>query len=1151
MIHLTSASSPRSLAAHLAELLADDPSDPMTPEWLAVPSHGMRRWLSLELARHLGASGAGRSDGIAANIIPAFPGDLRTAVLAVDRTDADLDPWHIERMVWTVLEVIDGVGAGAEDGLGLPTDLWANRFSIYARARRIADLFDRYHLHRPQMIRSWSQGRFVDGSGRALAGHAAWQPRLWSEVRRRMPEPSPPERLPMLLERMQGGEQLLDLPRRLVLFGFTVLPAGDFLAVARAVAVRREVHLFLLEPTRLDPDALRRSSPPPGDGGPRLRINDPTSGLIDHPLLRSWGRLHRESALLLAESRPDETIVPGDDPMTSARPPSTLLGRLQHDIRTNVAPSPTLGDDPSDRSVQFHACFGATRQVEVLRDTLLHLLASPGTDLSEDDIVVLCPSLDRFAPLVEAVFGRSADPVASPGPRADSGGAPALRYRITDQSIRQANPVLQATSALLALVTGRFAVASVLEFLALGPVRERYGFDDDDLAIIAEWAGATRVRWGLDAEQRGRFGLPGSVTTNTWNAALDQLLMGSAVEDGGFRLAVGSVAPFGVEGGEVGLLGNLADAIRHLADLCVEIDRTHTIAEWVAHVRQACLALFDAPSDAAWQMEALERLLFGTVDSATTGGAASSVLLEFGDVRKLLDERLDDRVGRADFFRGGITVTSMRPLRWVPFRVVALLGMDQSAFGSEPSAGDDLSAAAPQVGDRDPRGEVRESLLEALLAAEDCLVVLRDGRDVRTNQAVPPAVATSELFEAVLSSVNPDVRERVCRRLEIDHPRQAFDERCFEVGGLVEGTSWGFDQNELNGALARRHRSPARPAFLSAPLAWSDDGVIDLADLHRFFVNPSAAFLSQRLEVRVPTVDDEVPTVLPMDLCGLEGWGVGNRLLEGRVAGWTFDQWLEYERSLGTLPPGPLGDAAIETLGATVDDLVTTARRLGMRSGSTESYPVDATLPDGTRVVGSVQGRLEPATPGPVRLLYSKSKPTHRVASWLDLMALSATDSDTRWRSLVVSRPERPGAEAVVTDFVTSPGIESGVYRAVDALTVAVDCFRRGMAEPIPLFPTFSYQVYRGKDSVQAWSGYHFPEDGDHPAVRLAFDNADYETIMQLPAKPSDPPGVKGRVWRFAVHLHRTIDTSTAPSRYVGTPVSATDPARSSAGMGG
>ena len=1141
MMHLYSAASARPLAARLAGVLEAALPDPLTPEWVAVPSDGMRRWLSLELARHLGASAPGGGDGIAANIVRAYPGDLRSAVLAVDRPAGHADPWRIERMVWPVVETI-----AEADPVTLPTGLTvleAQRegASLYAKGRRIADLFDRYHLYRPHMVRQWARDRLVDGTGRALDGHAVWQARLWRRVRELIDEPSPPERLPAVLGRLHAGEQLLDLPPRLVLFGFTLLPAGAFLDVAHAVAASREVHVFMLEPTHLGPEQLLAANPLPEDGSVRLRSGDATTSLVHHPLLRSWGRLHRETALQLADVQARGVRVDrlGDAGAAPALP-STLLGRLQHDIRANRPPEATLADDPGDDSVQFHACFGATRQVEVLRDALLHLLARPGSDLTEDDIVVLCPALDRFAPLIEAAFGRSAPATTTPPPDAASvsatasslgrHGAPALRYRLADRSIRTTNPVLSATSVLLQLVAGRFDVDSVLEFLALGPVRERFGFDDDNLGVIGEWVEATNVRWGLDPSERERLGLPGSVVTNTWVAAVERLLVGSAVFDEDLRLSIGDVAPFGVEGGDVETIGSLAAVMGCLADLAAEVTTARPLAEWVERIGRTCAALFAAERDQGWQLEALERILGEVLESSVTGEEASSVSLEFGDVWKLLDERLDDKVGRADFFRGGITVTSLTPLRWVPFRVVCLLGMDQSAFGAEGSAGDDLSATVPLLGDRDPRGEAREALLEAVLTAQDHVVVVREGYDVRTNQPVPRAVPTTELSESLLASVATEARAEVADRLEIDHPRQSYDERCFEPGRLVAGTPWGFDGDELAGALARRTRATRAEPFLAEPLDPVASDVIELSALHRFLRNPTAAFFSARLEARLPRPEDATPTALAVDIGGLNGWAVGSRLLEARQAGRTFAEWLRYERQLGTLPPSPLGDDQLGVLDQTVQAMLDAAHRAGMATGPALPCPVDALLPDGTRVVGSVPLRLgvEADGPsGPAVLYYSRFKPTHRVAAWLDLMALVATDPGRRWRSLAVSRPERPGAEATINDLVPSSAVDGGAPSGSEVLGVAVDCYRRGMTEPLALFPTFSWYLYRGKSASGRWHGFPFPEDGDHLAVRLAFGNLDFDGITGLPPRPTDPRGVKGRAMRFATYLHRTIDQST------------------------
>ena len=1133
MMHLYSAGQARPLATRLAEVLADPPADPMAPEWLAVPSDGMRRWLSLALASHLGASGEGRGDGVAANIQRAYPGTLRNCVLNAGRGKPDADPWSIERLVWSVLAVAEDRPDDPDLTLFLALPDGGSR---YAKARRVADLFDRYHLHRPDMIRAWSAGRFVDGTGRRLAAHAAWQPHLWQLVRDQVGEPSPPERLAGLLDEVRSGELTLDLPDRLLLFGFTLLPGGAFLDVARAIAVPRDVHLFLLEPFHFDADRLLESSPLPANGTPRLRSNDSTAVLVNEPLLRSWGRLHRETSLLLADAEAQglperQPIAPFGDTGSS-----TVLGRLQHGIRTNTPPAPRKEFDPRDRSVQFHACYGPTRQVEVLRDVLLHLLDEPDAHLTEDDILVVCPTLDRFAPLIEAVFGPSVDPLVptllSGGSTGERQGAPGLRYRIADQSIRTTNPVLSATAALLALVAGRFAVVPVLDFLALGPVRQRFGFTEEDLSTVADWVTATNVRWGLDSAHRVPFGVPSIIVTNTWRAALDRLLVGSAVYDGDLTLAIGEVAPYGVEGSGLETVGRLAEAMWILNDLAADAERPRPIAEWVGRLRTVCDALFATDRDGDWQMDALHQVLEDVIESATVDGAVSSVLLGFVDIRRLFDEHLDGAPGRPNFFRGGITVSSMTPLRWVPFRVVCVLGMDQSAFGSIAAVGEDLAAAVPQIGDRDPRAEVRQLLLETVLAAGEQLVVVRDGHDLRSNQAIPRAVVAAELFDAVSALVEPDQRAEFEAALEVDHPRHAFDDPCFEADALVEGMVWGYDKANLKGALARRERTHHNKPLLEAPLAAHDAPVIELADLHRFFRNPVEAFFSQRLEARLPWSGELRHSRLPVELDPLEAWQVGSRMLQARLSGVGLEEWSRVERVRGTLPPGRLEGTLLSELDIAVNELVATGDRCGVRRGLAEPFEIDVKLADGTRIVGSIPLRLLPATPGPARVTYSRMKPPQRLAAWLDLMALAASDPSGAWRSVVIGRNSESKVKAAeVVDLVVSAAISTGTTSATTALAVAVDCFRRGMREPIPLFANFSFAVSRNEAVRSKWTEHHGRGDGDDRSVALAFGRCGFEEIMELPAQPYDPTGTGRRVERFAHYLWGTVEATSGPYR--------------------
>ncbi len=260
MLHIHRAERADGLADALGELLATPLADPFAPEVVSVPTRGMERWLSQRLSSSLGAS-PGRRDGVCANVL--FPTPRRLigdAIAAASRVDPDSDPWLPERAVWPLLEVVG-------DGLGRP---WLHKLSTHlgygddepdpvkqtrrlSVVRHLAELFDRYSLHRPEMVRAWAAGDLPP----ATATDAAWQARLWCALRERIGLPGPAERLETACAVLREDGSCLELPPRVALFGLTRLPSGD-LQILRALAAERDVHLFLLHPS---PGALGISHP--------------------------------------------------------------------------------------------------------------------------------------------------------------------------------------------------------------------------------------------------------------------------------------------------------------------------------------------------------------------------------------------------------------------------------------------------------------------------------------------------------------------------------------------------------------------------------------------------------------------------------------------------------------------------------------------------------------------------------------------------------------------------------------------------------------------------------------------------------------------------------------------------------------------------
>lgn len=902
MFHLHRAERADGLVDALADIFSSPLPDALQAEVVAVPTRGVERWLTQRLSTVLGAS-AGRADGVCANVEFPFPGRLIGGAVAVAAgVDREADPWLPERSVWPLLDEVEAsldepwlaplaahlgrTGAGSDGSRG------SRRLSS---VRHIADLYDRYAVHRPAMLRLWAEGS-DDG----------WQAELWRRLRERIGEPSPAERLDNACARLRAEPAIVDLPARASLFGLTRLPKS-YLDVLAALAARREIHLFLLHPsaelwaqiasfTRDLPRIVRRSE-------------DSTAGLPRNPLLGSWGRDAREMQLVLAGGH--EEIAVHDHVVVHDQPP-TLLGWIQADIHGDRAPAgfPLPGGDDErvlleadDRSLQVHACHGRARQVEVVRDAILHLLADDPT-LEPRDVVVMCPDIEDFAPLIHATF----DTGAGTEEGGDSGAARTdLHVRLADRSLRQTNPVLGVVALLLELAGGRLTASQVLDLAGRTPIRRRFHLDDDDLTRIGQWTREGGVRWGLDATQRSSYRLD-RLAANTWQAGWDRVLLGVTMAEEGQRLFGGVLPLDDVGSGDIDLAGRFAEFLQRVHAIVDAFAESMPLDGWAAAIADAADSLTASPGREAWQRVQLGRLLEDVVAEGTAAGAVTQTPLALSEIRALLADRLRGRPTRASFRTGHLTICTLVPMRSVPHRVVCLMGLDDGAFPRQTARdGDDLLLVDPHVGDRDARSEDRQLLLDALLAARDNLVITYAARDERTNLRRPPAVPLGELLDVVDRTARfPGVattRERVI----VEHPLQAFDLRNFEAGALVPEL-WSFDRIALGGARALASGQLAAPPFITEPLPHEQTAVIELDQLVRFVQHPVRAFLRQRLGIGGALRDDDLHDALSVELDALGQWGVGERLLAARVLGADKEAAIAAEIARGELPPDLLAE---------------------------------------------------------------------------------------------------------------------------------------------------------------------------------------------------------------------------------------------------
>jgi exodeoxyribonuclease V gamma subunit len=1108
----------------LGDLLLQPLVDPMAREVVAVPTRGVERWLSQRLSHRLGASN-GAGDGVCANIDFPFPGGLvaaaMTAAFGPGLPQYDKDPWAPQRSVWPLLQLVD---EHLDDELMWPLAAHLRASAPagpgkgprrFAAVRHIADLFDRYAVHRPEMLLAWKEGAEA-GPPSSRPADVAWQAELWRHLRHRLGFPSPAERFITAPALIEAAPELLDLPDRVSVFGLTRLPASH-LRVLKAISAGRDVHLFLLHPSGALWEKMAPSLSEASSVG-LDRAGDRTVRVPSNPLLRSWGRDAREMQLVLAAQG-----VSGGEHRPVEDRPSTLLGLVQADIRADRSPpgiAKSAGVDDArpllaegDDSLRAHSCHGRARQVEVVREAVLHLLAADPT-LEPRDVIIMCPDIELFAPLIQASFG-----VAS------LAGAPELRARLADRSLRQTNPLLAVSAHLLELAEGKVTAAQVLDFASRGPVSRRFGFDGDELSQVERWLAGTGTHWGLDQEHRALWKLGRAGEVGTWRAGLDRLLLGVAMSEDGERL-FGGTLPFGdISSGEIDLAGRFAELVDRLRVTLGQLKGPHSAGQWADALAEGTARLAVAEPADAWQTEQLGRALDDVAEEALAAGPASTIELDLPEARTLLADRLKGRPTRANFRTGDMTICTLVPMRSVPHRVVCLLGLDDGLFPRPGQQdGDDLLLASPQVGDRDVPREDRQLLLDALLAATEHLVLTFEGRDQHLNQRRPPAVPVSELLDVVDRTVRLEDGARPAREaVVVQHPLQAFDPVNFTRGRLGVKSAWRFDKAELAGARAVTADRHPRAAFLPKVLPPVEGTTVQLSSLVRFLEHPVKAFLRERIGFYADDFAEQLSDALPIELGPLERWALGDRLLETRLAGASSERALAAERGRGLLPPGPLGDAALAEVEGVVEALVAAFEALPSSKAPAATVEVNIALPDGFSLVGTVPG----AHGGTIlRCTYSKLRPKHRLRAWAQFLALSAAHPGLFPSAVTIGQGEgsttsRPRV-GVSTLGPLLPGEGGTRAQAIEWLQVLVDLYRRGMREPLPIYCATSaaWAAAASPGSTQVpddaararWASNweEFPgEDSDPEHVAVLGPEFPFEHLVELLPRPDE----EGQGW--------------------------------------
>lgn len=1023
-----------------ARLLTAGP-DPFEPEVVVVPNQGMARWVSQRLALR---------NGIVAQVDYPLPATFFWRMLKAWLPKApDQDAYQRGALAWRLFRLLPGlIDSPPFQDLKRYLDAEVSDLRRFELAAQLADLFDQYLIYRPDLCRAFEEG----------GGEGDWQAILWRIMAN---EIGSAHRASLLAELDRavslGAGPVLPLPPRVSLFGVGSL-APVQVQMLGALSRYTDVALYYLSPCReywadvAEPRQLARRRARASRAG----LADPTGMLdIGNPLLASLGHAGQaflDQLLELGGADEDHFVAPVGD---------SLLAHLQRDIldlADRRAQEPTARTPISDHDLSFrvHGAHGPLREVQVLHDRLLDLFAAlPG--LEPRDIVVMAPDMALYAPYVDAVFGTAEKPLRIPWAIAD-------RKPGADQSLAG------AITALMALRHSRLPATEVLALLAVPAVQRRFAISERVRERLAQWIADTGIRWGLDEGTRRELELPAE-RLNTWAFGLGRLFLGYAMPTEWAEAPYRDLLPYpDIDVDEVEALGVLQSLIDALAEWRRQLASPRVASDWAEAINRLLETFFVFAEDAELTLvDSIRSVLGQLVRQQDIAGVEDPLSADL--VAAILRQALDEPAGAHGFLTGRTTFTNMVPMRSIPHRVVAILGMNGDAFPrSQCTLSFDRIAAEPRRGDRSRRRDDRYLFLECLLAARGAIHISWTARSARDNTACAPSVVVAEVLDYIDASFRLPGVAKPTDALVIHHPLQPFSQEHFD------GTRSSVASHSSRWcAAARAAIDGTATPFITTPLADPDPALrrVELADLLRFLGDPAGYFLRQRLGLRLPHREDaqtdEEPFVIP---AGLERYALRSALLEGRQRAHGPEQIIATLRAMGALPHGALGEQEALAQLQIVDNLM--AR--GAKWSGANMAPVEVDLAIG---LFRLQGELHHLTDSGLLLSRpARLKPKDRLAAWVRHLVLCAL---------------APGGVALRTAYVAED--YTLVLSAVDdpgaVLANLLDLYWEGLTHPIPFFPASSFAwLEKGtEEAVEAqWlGGANGAAEGDSLAVRIAF----------------------------------------------------------------
>ncbi|MDD7986671.1 exodeoxyribonuclease V subunit gamma [Lentisphaera marina] len=839
------------LAARLADSLVYEKSSPdqlfsKANDLVIIQSRGMAKWVDLQIAD---------KNNIATRIDYPFIRTFISRILVKCGYSPKEDIWDRESLTWRIFNTLPQV----EERFTVINDYVKKNNSLrYQLAEQLSSLIDEYMIYRQDWLNAWEKGFNAKQNFKELgSSNEEWQKYLW-QILCKDEQNSFQNALNNFFESDFQSLPDLELPHKISIFGITNMPPV-FITFFEKLSENHQVTLYHFNPCQEYWGDVKKDqfSGIPIENNPSLGLKDSIFFReeenqvpdLPHSLLKSMGLLGRDFLNLLIENTNFDSLE--DYTETSS---DKLLHRIQNGIlNMSFEFESKLA---VDKSISINACHSPRRELEVLHDYLVEVLESD-PELRPQDIVVMAPNIQDYAPHISGVFSHPDD---NP-----------IEFSISDQQV-SSRPLVTSFLKVLKLHKTRLTANNILEIIECPEFLEAFNLEIDAIGTIRTWLEETRIRWAKDEKQRKEWGLP-EFEQNSWKFGLDRLLSGYAFDD---TLIYENSLVYPVAGDGL-LLGKFKSAVDALFKIHSTLEKEKlNLLNWSAFFAKSLEECFIKSPDSQNEYYIILQSLQKMTEHSEF--LDPDKVFEADVAIKALETSLQEQNSSHGFISRGITFCSLLPMRSIPVKVICMIGLNEGAYPRHRQrTGFDLMSRHWRQGDRTMNLDDRYLFLESLISARDKFYLSYIGKSNKDNEEIPPSVILAEFID-YLNKITSDFKVQK-HKLNVFNPHYFYDQS--EVKS--------FSRLHYQAAQSLAHQKDQSdfefcPDQLELPKGIRDsEGYINiqLNDLANFFKSPAKTFLKNQLGTALwkEEISELAETEAFEQVDSLEKWKLKDQIL--------------------------------------------------------------------------------------------------------------------------------------------------------------------------------------------------------------------------------------------------------------------------------